>query len=162
MGQQKITDKTKMEELLEEKIEESKKQSKKQEEKKKLKKARKKKKPLIMIKRGRAYIQATYNNIIVTITDLRGDTLAWSSAGLMGFKGPKKSTPYAAGVTVGDIAAKTKERGLQEVDVLVKGVGPGREAAIRAFNTNNIQIISIKDITSIPHNGCRPPKPRRV
>ena len=160
MGQQKIQDKTKgMNDLFEE---EAVKSQKKKEKKKTRKPKKMKKGPLPMIKRGRAYIQATYNNIIITITDLRGDTLAWSSSGLMGFKGPKKSTPFAAGVTVKDLVGRTKERGLQEVDVLVKGVGPGREAAIRALNANNIQIISIKDVTSIPHNGCRPPKLRRI
>lgn len=162
MGQQKTIDKTKIEELLEGEIEEPKKQDKKREEKKKSKKARKKRKPLVMVKRGRAFIQSTYNNTIITITDLRGDTLVWASAGSAGFKGPKKSTPYAAGITAKNVADKAKIRGVEEVDVFIKGVGPGREAAIRALNTNGIQIMSIKDVTSIPHNGCRPPGPRRV
>jgi small subunit ribosomal protein S11 len=157
MGQQKVVDKTKIE------LEAPPKEIEKKSEKEVKKRIRKKKKEALpIIKRGRAYIQATYNNIIVTITDLRGNVLVWSSAGQVGFKGPKKSTPYAAGVTVKDLAEKAKERGLEGVDVLVKGVGPGREAAIRALNANGIQVFSIKDITPIPHNGPRPPKPRRV
>lgn len=114
------------------------------------------------IKKGQAYIQATYNNTIVTITDPQGNTLAWSSAGVNGFKGPKKATPYAAGIIVRNVAEKVKEIGLTEVDVFVKGVGAGREAAIRALHSNGIAIGSIKDMTPIPHNGCRPKKPRRV
>jgi len=114
------------------------------------------------VKRGQAHIQATYNNTIVTITDQNGNALGWSSAGICGFKGPKKSTPYAAGIIVRDVTAKISDSGMQEIDVFVKGVGSGREAAIRALHANGLQVLSIKDVTPIPHNGCRPPKIRRV
>ncbi len=111
---------------------------------------------------GRAYVKATYNNTIITFTDINGDTLAQSSAGQVGFRGPKKSTPYAAGIIIQKAVEKVKPYGLKEVNVFVKGIGGGREAAIRALNANGIQVLSIKDITPIPHNGCRPKKPRRV
>jgi len=114
------------------------------------------------IPQGKAYIQATYNNTIVTITDPAGNVIAWSSAGRVGFRGPKKATPYAASVIIRDVAEKAKHLGLRAVDVFIKGVGSGREAAIRALNANNINILTIKDVTPIPHNGCRPPKVRRV
>lgn len=126
---------------------------------KKVTKAPKKKK---FIQQGRAYIQATYNNTLVTITDLNGNVIGWSSAGQAGFKGPKKATPYAAGVIIRNVAEKVKPMGLKTVDVFVKGVGAGREAAIRALYANGINILSIKDVTPIPHNGPRPPKVRRV
>ncbi len=113
-------------------------------------------------KKGQAHIQATYNNTIVTLTDPQGNVLAWSSAGVNGFKGPKKATPYAAGIIVRNVVEKTKDFGLSEVEVFVKGVGAGREAAVRALHGNGIAISSIKDMTPIPHNGCRPKKPRRV
>ena len=121
-----------------------------------------KKKIVRHVPTGRAYVQATYNNTIVTLTDQNGNVLGWSSSGLCGFKGPKKATPYAAGVVVKDAAAKVQDYGLQEVNVFVKGVGSGREAAVRALNANGFNILSIKDTTPIPHNGCRAPKPRRV
>ncbi|PIP17690.1 MAG: 30S ribosomal protein S11 [Parcubacteria group bacterium CG_4_10_14_0_8_um_filter_35_7] len=121
-----------------------------------------KKKVEKQITQGRAYIQATYNNTIVTITDQNGNVLAWSSAGKVGFKGPKKSTPFAAGVAVKDLIEKVKGRGLKEVNVFVKGVGSGREAAIRALNANGLTVLLIKDVTPIPHNGCRPSKIRRI
>lgn len=111
---------------------------------------------------GRVYIKATYNNTIINFTDQAGNTLAWASAGLAGFSGPKKSTPYAAGVIMKKVAEKVKEMGLRDVSVFVKGVGSGREAAIRALNTNGFNVLSIKDVTPIPHNGCRPKKMRRV
>lgn len=114
------------------------------------------------VPRGRAYIHATYNNTIITLTDSQGNILAWSAAGKMGFRGPKKATPYAAGIIVKDAVEKVNKYGLREVQVFVKGVGAGREAAIRALNTNGLNILSIKDITPIPHNGCRPPKVRRI
>ena len=114
------------------------------------------------VPQGRAYIQATYNNTLVTITDLQGNVIVWASAGRLGFRGPKKATPYAASVIVRDVAERAKNIGLRAVDVFVKGVGSGREAAIRALGANNITVMSIKDITPIPHNGCRPPKVRRV
>ena len=114
------------------------------------------------VPQGRAYIQATYNNTIISITDTQGNVIAWSSAGKMAFKGPKKATPYAASIIVKEVIDKAKNLGLKSVDVFVKGVGSGREAAIRALNANNVNILSIKDVTPIPHNGCRPPKVRRV
>ena len=114
------------------------------------------------VKRGQAHIQATYNNTIVTLTDQTGNVLATSSAGMCGFKGPKKSTPYAASIIVKNAIEKVKDAGLIEADVFVKGVGSGREGAVRALHANGINILSIKDETSIPHNGCRPPKVRRV
>ena len=126
-------------------------------------KAKAKKKRVVRhVPSGRAYVQATYNNTIVTLTDPNGNVLSWSSSGLCGFKGPKKATPYAAGLVVKDAAEKAVDYGLQEVNVLVKGVGSGREAAVRALNANGLNVLSIKDMTPIPHNGCRAPKPRRV
>lgn len=111
---------------------------------------------------GQAHITATYNNTIVTLTDLQGNVLVWSSAGKCGFKGPKKSTAYAAGVVVKDAVSKVFDGGLREVDVFVRGVGAGREAAVRALNANGLIVATIKDVTPIPHNGPRPPKVRRV
>jgi small subunit ribosomal protein S11 len=111
---------------------------------------------------GRAYVKSTYNNTIVTLTDQNGNVLSWSSAGQCGFKGPKKATPYAASVIVKDAAEKVKKYGLKEVSVFVRGIGGGREAAVRALNANGFNVVNIKDITPIPHNGCRPPRPRRV
>lgn len=126
-------------------------------------KAKAKKKKIVRhVPIGRAYVQATYNNTIVTLADTNGNVLSWSSAGLCGFKGPKKSTPYAAGLVVKNAAEKAADYGLQEVNVFVKGVGSGREAAVRALNANGLNVLSIKDMTPIPHNGCRAPKPRRV
>jgi len=123
---------------------------------------KKKKKVIKLVSHGRAYIQATFNNTIVTLTDQNGDVLGWGSAGAVGFKGPKKATPYAAGQVVKRVAEAVKPHGVKEVSIFVKGIGGGREGAIRAFNTNGIQVVSIKDVTPIPHNGCRPPKRRRV
>jgi len=128
---------------------------------KKIKK-QKKKKNLRSVSHGKAYIQATFNNTIVSITDQNGDVLGWSSAGKNGFKGPKKSTPYAAGMVVKEVAEAIKPYGLKEVNVFVKGIGGGRESAIRALNNNGINVLSVKDVTPVPHNGCRPPKRRRV
>src|SRR3989339_796812 len=116
-------------------------------EKKVIKKRKKKVKR--SLKRGQAHIQATYNNTMVTISDQTGNVIASSSAGQCGFKGPKKSTPYAAGVIVRNVAEKVKDTGLQEVDVFVKGVGAGREGAIRALHTNGLEVLSIRDITPI-------------
>lgn len=126
------------------------------------KKSNKKKKKVRQVSTGNAYIQATYNNTIITFTDMDGNVLAWSSAGVNGFKGPKKSTPYAASVIVSDAAEKVQPYGLKEVHVFIKGVGLGRDGAVRAINARGINILSIKDVTPIPHNGCRPKKPRRV
>jgi len=114
------------------------------------------------VSQGCAYIQSTYNNTIVTLTDLNGNALGWSSAGNCGFKGPKKSTPYAASIVVKNAAERVKDTGLKELNVFVKGVGSGRDSAIRALNANGFQVLAIKDITPLPHNGCRQPKPRRV
>lgn len=122
----------------------------------------KKKKVVKSVTQGNAYVQATYNNTIVTLTDLNGNTLAWSSAGNCGFKGPKKATPYAAGMIVKAAADRVKEIGLKEINVFVKGVGAGRDSAVRALNANGFQVLSVKDLTPLPHNGCRPRKPRRV
>ena len=127
-------------------------------------KGKKKKKlaPFLRGGRGQAHIKASYNNTIVSVTDLNGALLAWSTAGKCGFKGPRKATPYAAGVIVKNLAEKVKEFGIKELDVFVKGVGTGRESAVRAFGANGINIVSIKDVTPIPHGGCRPKKKRRV
>jgi len=114
------------------------------------------------LERGNVYIQATYNNTLVTITDLNGDVVALESAGALGFKGPKKATPFAATKVVDSLMNKIQKLMLKEVNVFVKGVGSGREAAIRALVANGLEILSLKDITPIPHNGCRPPKSRRV
>jgi len=122
---------------------------------------RKKKKVNVDVN-GRAYIKATFNNIIVTITDVYGNTIAWSSAGKNGFKGSRKNTPFAAQVSAEAAAKEAYELGLRKVDVFVKGPGSGREAAIRSLQSAGLEITSIRDITPIPHNGCRPPKRRRV
>lgn len=109
-----------------------------------------------------AYIQATYNNTIVTITEPNGDVIAWATCGSSGFKGTRKSTPYAAQVTAETAVEKAKPSGVEKVHVFVKGVGPGREQSIRGLNAAGLQIVSITDTTPVPHNGCRPKKQRRV
>lgn len=114
------------------------------------------------VPKGRAYIRATYNNTMITITDLQGGVLAWSSAGLKGFKGPKKSTPYAATRTAEDVIAKVRPYNVKSVEVYVTGIGHGRESAIRTLNAGGLGVESIRDITPVPHNGPRPPKQRRV
>ena len=111
---------------------------------------------------GRAYIQATFNNTIVTLTDLKGNVIAWASPGSVGFKGSRKSTPYAAQLAAKNAAQKAMEHGLRQVEVYIKGPGSGREAAIRSLQSSGLYITSIRDVTPIPHNGCRPPKRRRV
>ena len=111
---------------------------------------------------GKAYIHATFNNTIVTITDTQGNAVVWSSAGSSGFRGSRKSTPYAARLAAQEAIKSATEMGLQEVDIYVKGPGPGREAAIRAMIGTDLRVRSISDITPVPHNGCRPPKKRRV
>ena len=123
---------------------------------------RKKKRERKNIERGQAHIQATFNNTIVTLTDLAGNAISWSSSGAMGFKGSRKSTPFAAQVVAEEAAKAAIEQGLKTVEVYVKGPGSGREAAIRALQATGLDITLIKDITPIPHNGCRPPKRRRV
>lgn len=115
-----------------------------------------------MVVKGQAYIQSTYNNTIVTLADDNGRVLAWSSAGSIGFKGTKKSTPYAASLIVKNVVEKVKKLGLKEVNVFVKGIGSGRDSAIRALAQQGLMINAIKDVTPVPHNGCRQPKPRRI
>lgn len=125
----------------------------------KTKKVRKKK---LTFDQGAAHIHASFNNTIVTITDKAGNAISWSSAGDLGFKGSRKSTPFAAGEVAEAAAKKAADMGLKSVDVFVKGPGSGRETAIRSINAGGLEITSIKDVTPIPHNGCRPPKRRRV
>lgn len=108
------------------------------------------------IPRGKVFVSSTFNNTIITITDPNGNTISWASAGVVGFKGSRKSTPYAAQLAGERAAAAAMEHGMREVDVAVKGPGPGREAAVRALNTAGLRVSSIRDITPIPHNGCRP------
>ena len=114
------------------------------------------------IERGAAHIRSSFNNTLVTITDLQGNALSWSSAGSLGFRGSKKSTPFAAQMAAETAARGAMEHGLKTVEVYVKGPGSGREAAIRALQTAGLEVTMIKDVTPIPHNGCRPPKRRRV
>ena len=114
------------------------------------------------IERGAVHIQSTFNNTIVTITDTQGNAISWASAGEMGFRGSKKSTPFAAQTAAEKAANAAKEHGLKSVEVFVKGPGSGREAAIRALQACGLEVKMIKDVTPIPHNGCRPPKRRRV
>ncbi|MDP8230238.1 MAG: 30S ribosomal protein S11 [Candidatus Gorgyraea atricola] len=121
-----------------------------------------KKKALKNITSGIAHVLATFNNTIVTIADRNGNTIVWSSCGSAGFKGSKKSTPFAAQITASNAAKKALERGLKDVEVFVKGPGSGREAAIRAIQAAGLRVSAIRDVTPIPHNGCRPPKRRRV
>ena len=121
-----------------------------------------KKKTKKNIQTGIVFIQSTFNNTIITITDVSGNVLSWSSAGARGFKGSRKSTPFAAQVAAGDAAAKAMEHGLKNVSVLVKGPGAGRESALRALSAAGLKVSLIRDVTPIPHNGCRPPKRRRV
>ncbi len=111
---------------------------------------------------GRAYIQSTFNNTIVTLTDTEGNVIAWGSSGTAGFKGSRKGTPYAAQLAAQDAARKAKEHGLRQIEIYVKGPGSGREAAIRALQSAGLYITGIREVTPIPHNGCRPPKRRRV
>ncbi|MCZ7556618.1 MAG: 30S ribosomal protein S11 [Bacteroidia bacterium] len=111
---------------------------------------------------GRAYIKATFNNVLVTLTDVYGNTISWSSAGKNGFKGSRKNTPFAAQVSAEGAAKEAYDLGLRKVEVFVKGPGSGREAAIRSLQTAGLEIMAIRDVTPIPHNGCRPPKRRRV
>ena len=124
--------------------------------------AKKKKKTLQGTTSGTVYIQATFNNTIISITDKQGNVLAWSSPGIVGYSGSKKSTPFAAQVAAADAAKKAKELGIETVEVLIKGPGSGRESAIRALQAGGLTVTSIKDITPVPHNGCRPRKRRRV
>ena len=126
------------------------------------KKGKTRKKERKVIPSGRAFIQSSFNNTVVTLTDPEGNVLSWGSSGTAGFKGSRKGTPYAAQLAAQDAVKKASSYGLRQVDVYVKGPGSGREAAIRALQASGLAISSIKDITPIPHNGCRPPKRRRV
>ncbi|MBL1241247.1 MAG: 30S ribosomal protein S11 [OCS116 cluster bacterium] len=111
---------------------------------------------------GVVHVNSTFNNTMITISDVQGNTVAWSSAGMMGFKGSRKSTPYAAQVAAEDAGRKAQEHGMKTLEVEVKGPGSGRESALRALQSIGFQITSIRDVTPIPHNGCRPPKRRRI
>ena len=126
------------------------------------KKTRTKKKEKKHVSSGVVHIQSTFNNTIVTVTDAGGNTVSWSSAGVQGFKGSRKSTPFAAQLAAEDAAKKAMEHGLRNVEVYVKGPGPGRESALRSIQAAGLNVTMIKDVTPIPHNGCRPPKKRRV
>ncbi len=130
--------------------------------KKATKKVRRKRRERKNIERGQAHIQSTFNNTIVTLTDMQGNALSWSSAGALGFKGSRKSTPFAAQMAAETAAKAAMEHGLKTVEVYVKGPGSGREAAIRSLQAAGLEINAIKDVTPVPHNGCRPPKRRRV
>ena len=125
-------------------------------------KQRAKKKPKKNVANGIAHIQSTFNNTIITITDVSGAALCWSTAGGQGFKGSRKSTPFAAQVAAEECAKKAVENGVRQISVYVKGPGAGRESAVRALQAAGIKVTMIKDVTPIPHNGCRPPKRRRV
>ena len=122
----------------------------------------KKKKKVHVDASGKAFIKATFNNVIVTLTDMYGNTIAWSSAGKNGFKGSRKNTPYAAQVSAEAAAREAHDLGLRKIEVFIKGPGAGREAAVRSLQTAGLEVTALKDITPIPHNGCRPPKRRRV
>ena len=124
--------------------------------------SRKKIKALKEIKEGRVYISSSYNNTILTLTDMKGNTIYWTSAGKMGFSGTKEGTPFAASVAARDLAQVIKEIGLEKVEVFVKGVGAGRDSALKTLGAEGINIVLIKDVTPIPHDGPRPPKVRRV
>ena len=114
------------------------------------------------IEKGQAHISSTFNNTMVTLTDMTGNVISWASAGQLGFRGSRKSTPFAAQEAAQEAAVKAKEHGLKSVEVYVKGPGSGREAAIRSLQATGLEVTMIKDVTPIPHNGCRPPKRRRV
>lgn len=114
------------------------------------------------VEKGKIYIQSTYNNTLITVCDNHGNVLAWASSGSLGFKGPKKATPYAASKIVETLMDKIRRAGLTDILIFVKGIGSGREAAVRALASHGLNILSIKDVTPVPHNGCRPRKPRRV
>lgn len=114
------------------------------------------------IERGRIYISSSYNNTILTLTDPQGNTLTWTSAGNVGFRGTKKGTPFAASKVAEVLAQRAQKLGIDKVEILVKGIGSGRESVIRSLANKGLEIVSIQDVTPVPHNGCRPPKPRRV
>ncbi len=150
MGKKRIIAKSEEELLKErEKIESSVKKDSKKESSKK-------------IKEGRVYVSSSYNNTVISLTNSKGDVLSWTSAGSIGFKGTKKATPFAASKVAESLAQSAIKMGVEKVEVFVKGVGSGRESAIRSLAARGLEITSIKDVTPIPHNGCRPPKARRV
>jgi small subunit ribosomal protein S11 len=120
------------------------------------------KKKIVVEANGQAHVKATFNNVMVTLTDQYGNTISWASSGKMGFKGSRKNTPYAAQVAASSAAKEAYDLGLRRVDVFVKGPGSGRESAIRALSSSGLDIATIRDVTPVPHNGCRPPKRRRV
>ena len=126
------------------------------------KKDKSKKRTVVVEAIGEAHVHATFNNIIISLTNSTGQVVAWASAGKMGFKGSKKNTPYAAQVAAQEASAKAFELGLRKVEVFVKGPGAGRESAIRSIAASGIEVMQINDVTPLPHNGCRPPKKRRV
>jgi len=126
------------------------------------KRTKKKKKEKRSVREGIAHIKSTFNNTVVSITDTQGNVISWASAGMVGFKGTKKGTPFAAQLAAEQAARRAMDQGLREIEVLVKGPGSGRETAIRALQSAGLVINSIRDVTPIPHNGCRPPKQRRV
>ncbi|MBS4537329.1 30S ribosomal protein S11 [Clostridium sp. D2Q-11] len=130
--------------------------------KKTVKKGRVKRRQRKNIERGQAHIQSTFNNTIVTLTDMQGNSISWASAGQLGFRGSRKSTPFAAQMAAEEAAKSAMEHGLKTVEVYVKGPGSGREAAIRSLQATGLEVTLIKDVTPVPHNGCRPPKRRRV
>jgi len=131
-------------------------------QKKEIKPKKKAKKIKRQILKGRANIKCSYNNTVVSLADLNGNVLSWATSGLLGFKGAKKATPYAATQVVANVSEKVKKYGLKELEVYIKGVGSGREASVRALANNGFDLVLIKDVTPIPHNGCRPKKPRRL
>lgn len=153
---------------VEEKAEETSSKTKKDEKKtakkqtKYIRTAKGKRRTKTTVPRGRAYIQASYNNTIVTITDPNGNTIAWATSGSVGFRGPKKATPYAASVLINKIADLLEPYGTKELAVFVTGIGGGRDSAVRSLNSKGFNITSIKELTPVPHNGCRPRRPRRV
>jgi small subunit ribosomal protein S11 len=126
------------------------------------KRGRRKKKEKKVVPFAIVHIQSTFNNTIITVTDEKGNVLCWSSSGAVGFKGTRKGTPYAASKAAEDVVKKAREFGIQEVEVRLKGPGQGREAALRTLHAQGLKIVAIRDVTPIPHNGCRPPKRRRV
>lgn len=121
-----------------------------------------KRKKFRRISKGIIYIKSSFNNTILTLTNLKGDVLAWSSAGSCGFKGSRKSTPFVTKRAVDNLVKKLIDKGLQQIQVIIRGIGPGRETALRCLQKTNLQMILIRDMTAIPHNGCRPPKKRRI
>lgn len=155
-----MTEEVKKEEIVAEDVEKN--ETDEKSESSEVVKKKKSKKIKKQILKGKANIKCTYNNTIISISDMNGGILGWASSGLMGFKGAKKATPYAATQVVGNLAEKVSKYGVHELEVYVKGVGSGREASIRALANKGFELILIKDLTPIPHNGCRPKKPRRV